>query len=119
MKVLLVEDYPDGQVSLQKLLELEGYAVECVGTKKDALEHLHTNRYDLILLDLGLPDSDGLRTLDEVHKADNGAPVVILSALDDRATAIEAVSKGAQDYLVKPVDPSTLLERMTFAMARP
>jgi DNA-binding response OmpR family regulator len=119
MKVLLLEDYPDGAVILKKLLEHEGYQVECVSTLKAALECLHSNTYDIGLLDLMLPDSYGLNTLEAIRAAAPFLPVVILSALDDPALAVEALKQGARFYLRKPIEADKLLERMEIAMARP
>ena len=117
-RVLLVEDYQDNVEMITQLLELEDYEVDSVGTKQDAFQSLQAARYDIIILDLLLPDGEGLETFDDIHKAAPYTPIVILSALSDPLTASIAVKRGAQDYLSKPVDPSVLLERMEFAMAR-
>jgi DNA-binding response OmpR family regulator len=117
-RVLLVEDYPDNVEVLTQFLELEGYQVDSVGTKKDAFKSLQAARYDIVVLDLLLPDAKGLEAFDAIHKSAPSTPIVILSALSDPLIASIAVKRGAQDYLIKPVDPSQLLERMEFAMAR-
>lgn len=118
-RVLLVEDYGDSVEVLTRLLEMEGYQVDSVGSKQDAFHSLQAARYDIVVLDLLLPDAEGLDAFDTIHKAAPSTPVVILSALSDPLTASVAVRRGAQDFLTKPVDPSVLLERMRFAMARP
>lgn len=117
-KALLVEDYIDNAIVLTALLRDEGYEVDCVSTKTDALNRLHANRYDIGVIDLGLPDSRGLETFDAIHGAAPVMPIVILSAIDDPAVVVEAMKRGAKHYHKKSVDPNALLESLVDAMAQ-
>ena len=74
---------------------------------------------DAILLDLGLPDSQGLNTFEKIHAAAQKVPILILTAFKDDALALEAVRRGAQDYLIKgKIDGSTLARAITYAIER-
>ena len=77
------------------------FAVTVAKTLQDGLEHLEKNTPDLIISDLGLPDSHGLDTVSKLLSKAPQTPLVVLSGFDDEATAIKAVKAGAQDYLVK------------------
>ncbi|WP_254766898.1 bacterio-opsin activator domain-containing protein [Salinilacihabitans rarus] len=77
----------------------------------DGLEYLEEHDPDVVLLDLNLPDSDGLETLEAVESADEEAPIVVLTGLRDQRTGIEAIGRGAEDYLVKDEVTSALLVR--------
>jgi ActR/RegA family two-component response regulator len=118
-KILLVED--DGKFAkvLSKQLEKNNYEVTHCGNISDALEVIIDGKFDLVLLDLGLPDSSGLKTYDNISKVKSDIPVVVLTGLDDEGVAISAVKKGAQDYLVKgEVDNRTLLRSLEYAIER-
>src|SRR5688572_16160478 len=84
-----------------------------------AVRRLGTQAFDVVLLDLNLPDSHGIETFTRLHASVPRIPVVILSGLDDRSLASKAVRQGAQDYLVKSeVSPSLLLRAIRYAIAR-
>jgi DNA-binding response OmpR family regulator len=103
-KVLLVEDNPgDARLireifSEQFLGNSELTHVECM---KDAEMHLSGHSVDLVLLDLGLPDSEGLGAIRRVHAAAPEVPVVVMTGLDDDAVMAQALHEGAQNYFVK------------------
>ena len=104
IQVLLVEDSPADALLVQHTLEQApgvGFAVAHVGRLSDALKRLKEGPFDVVLLDLGLPDSDGLDTFFRMHDAAPYVPVVIMSGQGDEQTAITAVQNGAQDYLLK------------------
>jgi PAS domain S-box-containing protein len=122
MQVLVVEDNP-GDVDLLRTLALEGGPVslefESVARLRDAIDHLRVNPVDLVLLDLGLPDSQGLDTFHAIKKAAPHLPVVLLTGNEDRGLGVEAVKAGAQDYLVKgQVQGPLLVRAMTYAIER-
>ncbi len=103
MRILLVEDDP-AQAELVKIHLLEALAshdVDCslteVGRLGDALERLED--YDLVVLDLGLPDSEGLVGLEHILSVPAPPPVVVLTGVDDLRLAVQAVQSGAQDYV--------------------
>ncbi len=113
-KVLLIEDNPGDVRLIQEMLTQsaqDGYQLECADRLSKGLECLGMGGIDLVLLDLGLPDSQGLDTFDKVHAQAPAVPIVLLTGLDDEMFAIQAVRQGAQDYLVKGDVNSTLLCR--------
>ena len=104
IQVLLVEDSPtDAMVVQEALSEVTGatFAVAHVERLGEALQRLGQQRFDVVLLDLSLPDSDGFETFTRLRAAASDVPVVVLSARTDEALAVRAVQAGAQDYLVK------------------
>jgi len=114
IKVLLVEDnHGDARLIKEMLAEARGnpFDAECADLLATGLEHLAQGGIDVVLLDLGLPDSRGLDTLVKVRAQALGVPIVVLTGLDDEALAVEAVKEGAQDYLVKGQVDSNLLGR--------
>jgi sigma-B regulation protein RsbU (phosphoserine phosphatase) len=118
--LLLIEDDPDFATVLRTILELEaGLDVRCARSVAEGLRAFAKAPADIILLDLGLPDSDGLATLDRVRQGAPDAPVVVLTGVDDEALAMEAVRRGAQDYLVKTeVRTRSLIRVLRYAMER-
>jgi DNA-binding response OmpR family regulator len=111
---LLVEDNPgDARLMREALREAEGRYIELVhvDTLAKALTHLDEERFDVVMLDLTLPDADGLTTLLRVHNHAPGVPIVVLTGLDDEAVAVRAVGEGAHDYLVKGQVTGQLLVR--------
>jgi diguanylate cyclase (GGDEF)-like protein len=122
IKVLLVEDNPGDARLVQELLaetSLTSFQLNTVGRLGDAMESLREERCDVILLDLSLPDAQGLGTVDEVHSIFPSIPIVVLSGQSDEALAIQAVQGGAQDYLVKGQGDGNLLARaLRYAIER-
>ena len=115
MKILLVEDNPiDRLFVTQSLLQAEGFEYELCpcDTLAEALEQLVASKFDVVLLDLWLPDSEGLETCTRLMAAGCEIPVVVMTASDDRALATEAIRRGAQDYLVKGVFPGSAIARV-------
>ena len=113
-KVLLIEDNPGDVRLIQEMLTQsaqDGYQLECADRLSKGLECLGMGGIDLVLLDLGLPDSQGLDTFNKVHAQVPAVPIVLLTGLDDEMFAVQAVRQGAQDYLVKGNVNSTLLCR--------
>ncbi len=100
MNILLVEDNPTQSKLTSTILQRRGFEVDSAETLEQALKKLARPTFDAILLDLSLPDSDGINTFSRVH-AITDIPVVVLSAQDDRDLALQAVRQGAQDYLIK------------------
>ncbi len=102
MHLLIVEDNPRIATSLAKGLEETGYGVTVVHDGKNALTHFSNQKPDLIVLDLGLPDMDGLDILRTVRETDADLPVIILTARDTVNERVEGLDAGADDYLAKP-----------------
>lgn len=112
--VLLVEDSPtDALLVREELAHASGvrFVVVHVEQVSDALQQLKSARFDVVLSDLGLPDSDGIETFTRLHGAVTDVPIIILSGRDDEMMAINAVHAGAQDYLVKGHGADSGLER--------
>lgn len=122
IKVLLVEDNPGDARLVQEMLLEEGedeLAIAHVEQLGEALERLGEERFDVILLDLSLPDSHGLDTFVKVHDRASEVPILVFTGMDDEALGVKAVQEGAQDYLVKgQVDGKSLLRSMRYAIER-
>jgi len=86
---------------LTKSQQPVAFSIESVESFEAAVERLSKNEYDLILLDLGLPDSKGTEIIQEVRRINATVPLVVLTGLDDEQTGLSAIQKGADDYLVK------------------
>ena len=102
--MLLVEDNPGDAKLLEKTLSDEEpgrFELTCVEHLSAALEHLAGNQFDIALLDLSLPDSEGLETFIELNVRAPELPIVVLTGLADDTVAERAMRTGAQDYLVK------------------
>ncbi len=118
-QILIVEDDEKLARVLSKQLEKNNYEVSHSANLADFLDVVVKKKFDLVLLDLGLPDSSGLETYEKVSKVASNIPVVVLTGLDDEEIAVGAVKKGAQDYLVKgEVDNRTILRSLDYAIER-
>ena len=118
MRILVVEDEKRIADFLSRGLESAGYAVDVANDGAKAIDLVHTTDYDLAILDLGLPDMDGLTVLQKIRNRKVSPPVLILSArgaVDDRVKGLEG---GADDYLVKPFAFVELLERVRVLLRR-
>ena len=116
-KILLIEDNPDDAELMKRRLSRSASAkfeVRAVRTLREGMEQIESNPPDLILSDLGLPDSHGLDTVTKLLNKAPQIPLVVLSGFDDEATAIKAVKAGAQDYLVKGQLEGFYTERSLF-----
>jgi DNA-binding NtrC family response regulator len=114
LRILLVEDQEgDARLAQEALADSRRaeFQVARVARLSEALARLEAEPFDVVLLDLGLPDSIGLQTFTALHAHSPNVPVVVLSGLDDETTAVGAVRLGAQDYLVKGRYDDELLER--------
>ncbi len=122
LQALLVEDNPgDARLIKEALVEMGEPRLQLawVDTLAKGLEQLAARNFDLILLDLSLPDSHGMGTVKHIENAAPATPIVVLTGLDDEAVAIEAVRSGAQDYLVKSeAEPHLLARVIRYAIER-
>jgi two-component system response regulator QseB len=118
MRVLLVEDDPMIAKGLQTALRQDGYAVDGVSDGRRAAEALHTESFDIVLLDLGLPGRDGLEVLRELRGRGDSTPVIIVTARDDTRNRIEGLDAGADDYIIKPFDLDEIAARMRSVLRR-
>lgn len=112
MRVLLVEDDRPLSAALSQSLRQANYVVDCAFEGKTALTTLRANQTDLVILDLGLPDMDGLAVLRSLRQRHAQLPVIILTARDKTTDKISGLDAGADDYLPKPFEISELLARL-------
>ena len=118
MKVLLIEDDHLLRTGVQDALGLEGWQCDAVASVQDAKTWLSMGQYSLILLDLGLPDGDGLHLLRDWRQSHVNIPVIILTARDDTRERILGLDAGADDYLVKPFALGELFARIRSVLRR-
>jgi two-component system KDP operon response regulator KdpE len=114
-KVLIIDDEQPIRRMLRITLEANDYRVFEEGTARDGLISVSMNRPDVVLLDLGLPDADGLATLHRLREW-TGVPVIVLTVRDDETTKIAALDQGADDYITKPFNMGELLARLRVAI---
>lgn len=118
MRILIVEDEKRIQDFLSRGLESAGYAVDVAADGNTAVEMVHATEYDLIILDLNLPDIDGLQVLQKIRNRKVSPPVLILSARDAVDDRVKGLELGADDYLVKPFAFVELLARVRALLRR-
>jgi two-component system, OmpR family, response regulator QseB len=118
MRVLIIEDDPLLGAGLQTGLRQEGCTADWVQQANAAAHALQTEHFDAAVLDLGLPDRDGLSLLDELRKKGLCLPVLILTARDALEDRVAGLDAGADDYLVKPFDLAELSARLRALMRR-
>ncbi len=119
--LLVVEDDPQAVALIREMLNSRSarFEVEATGTLKEALDGLTATKYDAILLDLSLPDSEGIQSFRTIQAKDPDVPVLVLTGHSDEDMAILAVQEGAQDYLIKGrVDGSLLSRAILYAIER-
>jgi DNA-binding response OmpR family regulator len=110
--ILVVDDEENLRRTLALILQREGYMVMTAASAEEARGWFQNGAFDLVFLDLKLPDASGLTLLPEMRSDYPDMPVLILTAQDKLGVALEAVRNGARDYLLKPVDPLILLARV-------
>ncbi len=118
MRVLLVEDNTSTAKSIELLLKSEGFVVDATDLGEDGLEIGKLYDYDIIILDLMLPDIDGYEVLRRLRAARVATPVLILSGLSETDQKIKGLSTGADDYLTKPFDKRELIARIHAVVRR-
>jgi len=118
MRLLLVED--DAMLGRAVLtgLKREGYDVDWMSAGTSAQHCLETDEYDLMILDLGLPDIDGKTLLGQLRKQGNHTPVIILTARDSIEDRVGGLDAGADDYMIKPFDQDELMARVRALLRR-
>jgi len=118
MRVLLVEDDPAMAQSVELMLKTAGMVVDATDLGEDGLEIGKLYDYDIIILDLMLPDMDGLEVLRRLRDARVATPVLILSGLTESEMKVKGLGSGADDYLTKPFDKQELLARIQAIVRR-
>lgn len=117
MKILIIEDEKELAKSISQYLSAENYLCEIVSTFEDAIIKIGVYEYDCILLDITLPDGNGLKILEELKKENKQDGVIIISAKDSLDDKIKGLEIGADDYLTKPFHLSELTARV-FSLIR-
>jgi DNA-binding response OmpR family regulator len=119
-RILVAEDEPHILLLIQRKLETAGYSVTTATNGRDALEIALRERPDLLLLDILMPEIEGLAICKEVKETfgDDAPPVIIISALGQQIDVEAGISAGADDYIIKPFSPRVLLERVEAALYR-
>ncbi len=118
LKILLVEDEEALQKVIKLNLELESYDVQIVGDGISALELLDTNRFDLIILDVMLPNIDGFSVCQKIRLTDQKTPILFLTAKDGSQDRVRGLKIGGDDYIVKPFNLEEFLLRIEKLIAR-
>jgi len=119
MRLLIIEDERRIADLVAAALKQAGFTVDAVGTVADAAAALPVNAYDGVVLDLGLPDGDGLRLLTDLRCRPESPPVLVLTARDTVEDRVAGLDAGADDYLVKPFAMVELVARMKALLRRP
>ena len=104
LKVLVVDDEEDILEVIQDRLEAYGFSVVTAGTGLEALKKLSREKFDGVFLDVKMPELGGIETLVEIRKTDRNIPVIIITSSSTREAAIEAIAKGANEYILKPFE---------------
>ncbi len=115
--ILLVDDDPDILTALADLLDHEGFGVTAVSTCADALSQIEAHRFASMLLDIGLPDGDGLSLLDPIQVMAPSLPIIVLTALMTPGSTAGALSRGAFACLAKPYDRQAILALLRRAIS--
>ena len=109
VKVLVVDDAAFIRMRCTKLLTQNGYEVVEAATGVQAVEEFKSANPDVVLLDITMPDMDGLTALKQIRKIDPEAKIAMLSALGQQSVVMEALKAGAKDFVVKPYEPDRVL----------
>jgi DNA-binding response OmpR family regulator len=119
MRLAVVEDNPELAQLLAQALKAEGYETDLMTTAAEARAAVTTTRYAALILDLGLPDGDGLSILREIRQDKDPLPVLVLTARGGLQDRVSGLRSGADDYLVKPFAVEELMARLEALLRRP
>lgn len=112
MRILIVEDEKDLSMILTEMLEMEGYYVDVAYDGVSGLDNALSGIYDIIILDIMLPEMDGIQALSEIRKNNINTPVLILTAKSEIEDKVDGLESGADDYLTKPFNTKELMARI-------
>jgi DNA-binding response OmpR family regulator len=118
MRALVIEDEPLLQQTLKENLDSQQFVVDQAFTSADALEHIVANHYDLVLVDLNLPDGDGLELIPQIKKVDAETAVIIITARGNLEDRVKGLNLGSDDYLSKPFSIHELTARIHAVLRR-
>ena len=117
-KLLVVDDEQNIRAMIRKYAEFDGYAVEEAGDGMEAVEKFRAGAFDLIIMDVMMPELDGFSACREIHKADEQVPIIMLSARGEEYDRIHGFELGVDDYVVKPFSPRELMMRVSAVLKR-
>jgi len=117
-RILVIDDEPDIRDSLEALLSSENYRVELAANATEGLKRLESSAYDLVLLDLMMPDKSGMQVLEEIRTRDRETPIFMITAYGSVEVAVAALKQGANDYFPKPWDNEKLLIEIDHMIAK-
>lgn len=118
MNILFLEDEPTIREVLTEYMKMQNYSVICVGDGEEALKRLRTQKFDMAVLDIMVPKVSGLEVLQYIKERHPDMATIMLTALDDEKTQVQAFNFYADDYVIKPVSPIILLKRMETILRR-
>ena len=119
MRLLLIEDDPHLSELITKVLGVKGFAVDTCELADEASCALKDGIFDVVILDLGLPDQDGMTVLQEMRQGGNATPVLILTSRDGLKDRVNGLNAGADDYVLKPFEMEELIARIKALLRRP
>lgn len=115
--ILIVDDEASLRQTLARILQRAGFEVTTTASGSDALNLLSQHTFDLVYLDIRMPDMSGLEVLQIIHTKFPELPVILFTAQPDLSSAVEALRRGATDYLLKPLKPQTVIDRARSILA--
>lgn len=119
IRILVVDDNPDILANVRDFLSMkDGWAPETASTGLEALERIERSTYDLVILDIGLPDTDGITITKKLRAAGRSVPILMLTARDTIDDRVEGLTSGADDYLIKPFSLRELAARVEALLRR-
>lgn len=118
IKLVLIEDNEDSALFIQQFFQEGDYEIDVFTTVTDSISNILFNKYDLIILDLNLPDYHGFEVLQFINKQQIHIPVIVASAYSDKNIKLRAFKLGASDYMVKPIDLDELEARIWIHIGR-
>ena len=117
-KLLVVDDEQNIRAMIRKYAEFDGYAVEEAGDGMEEVEKFRAGAFDLIIMDVMMPELDGFSACREIRKADEQVPIIMLSARGEEYDRIHGFELGVDDYVVKPFSPRELMMRVSAVLKR-
>ena len=117
-KILIVEDEPDMRLGLKDNLEFDGYEVDSAENGKDGYEKIIKNNYDLVLMDVMMPEMSGFEVCKQIRKEGINVPVILLTAKGEEIDKVRGLEIGADDYITKPFSLRELLARVKAVLRR-
>lgn len=117
-RVLIVDDEERFRITLAKLLKVKGLDVKALGSAKEAIEEIGNGGYDVILLDVKMPEMDGVQALAEIKKLDPQLEVIMLTGHASVDVAVEIMRLGGYEYLLKPCPIEDLMDKIDAAFER-